>query len=143
MCIRYCGDREVAKEVFNDAMLNYFKYEAKNKVNEKGRYSLIKKIITNKCIDFLRSKKSDLKDYQAASNHDENEGQVNLMREEMFEMIQTFPPQTRMIFNLFVFEGWTHKDIANELNISIHTSSWHVNFGKKQILELFKVSKVG
>jgi len=141
MCIRYCGDTETAKEVFNDAMLNYFRYEEKNIINEDGRFSLIKKIVTNKCIDHLRYKKARLSEMKLNATFSENEGQLNLMKDEMFEMIRSFPEQTRLIFNLYVFEGWSHKEIASELDISIHTSSWHVTQGKKQILELFKVSR--
>lgn len=140
-CVRYCGSQETAKEVFNDAMLKYFKYERSNKVNEKGRYSLIKKIIINQCIDFIRKKKIEFTEMAAVElsySQTNNEAEYNIMREEMLETIKGFPPQTRLIFNLYIFEGWPHKKIAAELSISIHTSNWHVNAGKKKILELFK-----
>ena len=142
MCVRYCGSPETAKEVFNDAMLKYFKYEQTNEVKEKGRYSLIKKIIINQCIDFIRNKKIEFVDIDevefSLSNGGSNSAEYNMMREEMLELIKNFPPQTRLVFNLYIFEGWSHNDIAKEMNISIHTSNWHVNSGKKMILELFK-----
>ena len=141
VCVRYCGSQETAKEVFNDAMLKYFNYEKSNKVNEKGRYSLIKKIIVNQCIDFIRNKKIEFTDISKAEftgNWNGNEAEYNMMREEMLELIKGFAPQTRLVFNLYIFEGWSHKEIAKKMNISIHTSNWHVNAGKKKILELFK-----
>lgn len=122
-------------------MLKYFKYEQSNEVNDKGRYSLIKKIIVNKCIDFIRNKKIEFRDIdeiELPKSRDGNEAEYNMMREEMLELIKGFAPQTRLVFNLYIFEGYSHKEIANELNISIHTSNWHVNAGKKKILELFK-----
>lgn len=143
LCVRYCGTLETAKEVFNDALLKYFKYEQSNEVNEKGRYSLIKKIIVNQCIDFIRNKKIEFTDIEEVGFPDDknsNDGEYNMMREEMLELIKEFAPQTRLVFNLYIFEGWSHKEIAEELNISIHTSNWHVNAGKNRILELFKTN---
>jgi RNA polymerase sigma-70 factor (ECF subfamily) len=122
-------------------MLKYFKYEQSNEVNEKGRYSLIKKIIVNQCIDFIRNKKiefTDIDEVEFTDNRNGNDADYNMMREEMLDLIKGFAPQTRLVFNLYIFEGWSHKEIAEEMNISIHTSNWHVNAGKKKILELFK-----
>lgn len=122
-------------------MLKYFKYEQSNEVNEKGRYSLIKKIIVNQCIDFIRNKKlefTDIEEVEFTDNRNGNDADYNMMREEMLDLIKGFAPQTRLVFNLYIFEGWSHKEIAEEMNISIHTSNWHVNVGKKKILELFK-----
>lgn len=122
-------------------MLKYFKYEQSNEVNEKGRYSLIKKIIVNQCIDFIRNKKlefTDIEEVEFTDNRNGNDADYNMMREEMLDLIKGFAPQTRLVFNLYIFEGWSHKEIAEEMNISIHTSNWHVNAGKKKILELFK-----
>lgn len=144
LCVRYCGSQETAKEVFNDAMLKYFKYEQSNEVNEKGRYSLIKKILVNQCIDFIRNKKiefADIAEVEFSDNENGNDAEYNMMREEMLELIKGLAPQTRLVFNLYIFEGWSHKEIAKEMNISIHTSNWHVNAGKTKILELFKTKK--
>jgi RNA polymerase sigma factor (sigma-70 family) len=144
LCVRYCGSEETAKEVFNDAMLKYFKYEKSNKVNEKGRYSLIKKIIVNQCIDFIRKKQMEFTEIGEAAfsdYHHNNEAEYNLRKEEMLALIKDFPPQTRLVFNLYIFEGWSHKEIAEEMNISIHTSNWHVNAGKKRILALLTTDK--
>ncbi len=143
LCVRYCGDQETAKEVFNDAMLKYFKYEQSNKVSENGRFALIKKIIVNQCIDHIRKKRiefADIDGMEFSDNRNSSDAEYNMIREEMLEVIQGFAPQTRLVFNLYIFEGWSHKEIAAELNISIHTSNWHVNTGKKKILELFKTT---
>lgn len=142
LCVRYCGDRDNAKEIFNDAMLKYFKYEQSNKVDEKGRYSLIKKIIINQCINYIRNQKikfENIEDQITPDSFNCPDAEYNMVRQEMMELIKQFPPQTRLIFNLYIFEGWSHKAIAEELNISIHTSNWHINAGKKKILTLFEV----
>lgn len=38
---------------------------------------------------------------------------------------------TAIVFNLFIYEGYTHKQIAENLGISEGTSKWHVNEGRK------------
>jgi RNA polymerase sigma-70 factor (ECF subfamily) len=145
ICMRYCSTKEDAKEVFNDAMLRYFKYESKNKVDAKGKFSLLKKIIVNQCIDHVRSKRihfENIEDANPIFNSARNDAEVNMVREEMLMEIQKFAPQTKLIFNLFIFDGWSHNKIASHLNISTNTSSWHVNQGKKQIIELLKNPKL-
>ena len=125
-------------------MLKYFKYEQANKVSEKGRFALIKKIIINQCIDHIRKRKiqfTDIDGIEFSDSRNSHEAEYNMIREEMLALIKGFAPQTRLVFNLYIFEGWSHREIANELNISIHTSNWHVNAGKKKILELFKTDK--
>ena len=139
LCMRYCRKKEEAKEVFNDAMLKFFDYESKHKVNDEGRFSLIKKIIVNKCIDHVRRKKIEFENIEDDSHEFgqvTNQAEFNLIKEEMLHKVQNFPPQTRVIFNLYVFEGWSHEKIAESLGISINTSGWHVSQGKKQILNL-------
>lgn len=145
ICMRYCNSKEDAKEVFNDAMLNFFAYETKNTVTEKGKYSLIKKIITNKSIDHIRSRKMHfdrIEDNVEFISSTTSDAEFNMIREELLKTVQNFPPQTKLIFNLYIFEGWSHKEIAAHLKISTNTTSWHINQGKKQILNLLAKSNV-
>lgn len=144
-CMRYCINKEDAKEVFNDALLKYFEFEKKNKVDEKGKYSLIKKIIINKCIDHVRSKRMKFENIDDTNTNQistQNEAEFNMIREELLLKIQNFPPQTKIIFNLYIFEGWSHKEIAAHLGITVNTTSWHVNQGKQKILNLLTKSNV-
>lgn len=140
LCLRYCASKEDAEEVFNNGMVKYFEYEHKNKVREATRYALIKKILVNKCIDHTRKKKSSFK------NIDEGiidrvginpEAEYNQLKGELLTLVQQLPPQTRLVFNLYIFEGWSHKKIANHLGITENTSFWHLNNGKKKVMSLF------
>ena len=122
-------------------MIKYFKYEQNNEVSEKGRYALIKKIIVNQCIDHIRKKKiefTEMRESEISDRWNNNDAEYNMMREDMLEIVRNLAPQTRLVFNLYIFEGWSHNEIAKEMDISIHTSHWHVAEGKKKILKLFK-----
>ena len=50
---------------------------------------------------------------------------------ELILALQILPPTTRVVINLFIIEGYAHKEIASLLNISTGTSKWHVAEGKK------------
>ena len=47
--------------------------------------------------------------------------------------IRELPKATATVFNLFVYEGFTHKQIGVALGISEGTSKWHVNEGRKML----------
>ena len=51
----------------------------------------------------------------------------------MVELIQLLPPVTRTVFNLFVFEGYSHSEIASQLNMTENTSAWHVNQARTKL----------
>ena len=51
-------------------------------------------------------------------------------------LIQQLAPATKAVFNLFVLEGYTHKQIGEMLNISEGTSKWHLNDARKKLQEL-------
>jgi RNA polymerase sigma-70 factor (ECF subfamily) len=46
---------------------------------------------------------------------------------ELVNIIQSLPSMTRTVFNMFVFDGYNHKEISEQLAISEGTSHWHVH----------------
>ena len=60
---------------------------------------------------------------------------ARMSSQELVGLIQQLPPVTRTVFNMFVFEGFSHRDIAQELNISENTSAWHVNSARTKLKE--------
>ena len=139
LCLRYCGSQQEAEEAFNDGMVKYFEFEKKNTIEEATRYALIKKILINTCIDRSRKKKLSFQMIdEAISNQYSEPAQVDYqqVKEEILVLIQQLPPQTRLVFNLYIFEGWSHKKIADHLQITENTSYWHLNKGKEKVLSI-------
>jgi RNA polymerase sigma-70 factor (ECF subfamily) len=52
---------------------------------------------------------------------------------EIQKMIRELPKATAAVFNLYIYEGFTHKQVAESLGISEGTSKWHVNEGRRQL----------
>ncbi len=64
----------------------------------------------------------------------------NFGYQEIMKLVQALPDQSRAIFNMYALEGFTHKEIAEQLGISEGTSKWHL-FEARRILKL-KIDKI-
>jgi RNA polymerase sigma-70 factor (ECF subfamily) len=56
-----------------------------------------------------------------------------LQAEEIYKLIQQLPAASRAVFNLYVIDGYKHKDISELLNISTGTSKWHLANARKEL----------
>ncbi|HKR06302.1 MAG TPA: RNA polymerase sigma factor [Bacteroidia bacterium] len=151
VCLRYLKNEEDALEALNNAFLKVF---AKiNQYKSEGTLEAwIKRIVINSSIDFVRSNKL----YRANFIHTnefrlygEPEEENTLMhegfdvlefsKEEIFEMVEDLPPATRVVFNLYVVDEFSHQQISENLKISEGTSKWHLSNARKILKE--KISK--
>ena len=73
---------------------------------------------------------------QRTYGNEGNSGEQNLLKEDILKELQKLPNKTRMVFNLYVFEGLSHREISQELEITEGTSHWHVNNARKIIKTL-------
>lgn len=140
--MRYCRNREDAMEVFNDGMIKILKHYKEGKIRGDSFFGWCKTVIIHTAIDFLRKKKLDIVefDFTAERIHGQegNSGEQTLLKEDILREIQKLPKKTRMVFNLYVFEGMSHREISQELAITEGTSHWHVNNARKIIKTLLK-----
>jgi RNA polymerase sigma factor (sigma-70 family) len=145
VCARYARDMHDAEQLLNDGFLSIFTHISH--YEGKGSFEgWMRRIMVNTCLDYLRSKY--LKNArQTALNPDLIEATApvtgnlalsNLSFRELTALIQSLPAMTRTVFNLFVFEGFNHKEIAGMLDISEGTSSWHVHQGRKLLQQKIK-----
>lgn len=133
ICYRYAGDADGAGIIYNNAMLRVFKHIG-NYHDEGKLMAWIKTIVVNCCIDFC--KKKNIFRQSVPYIHEED---VILMPnvfdhvsgKEIQQMIAQLPAATATVFNLFIYEGFTHKQIGEILGISEGTSKWHVSEAKK------------
>jgi len=126
VCLRYAQDGEEAQDVLQMGFIKVF--EKLDTFNQEGSLEgWIRKIIVNTALDTIRKNKKfmndvemDKVDYQL-ENHTENAVE-SLSAQDLLKVIQEMPPGFRTVFNMYVIEGYSHKEIAEELNISINTS---------------------
>ncbi|MES2478529.1 MAG: RNA polymerase sigma factor [Bacteroidota bacterium] len=148
ICIRYASDKQSANEILNDSFFKIF-----TKIDD---YSGIgsfegwmRKIVINTCLLHIRSNKNYNKNLVRqqdgdvtifSKSHLDNEAISKLSMHELSQLIQSLPKMSRAVFNLNVFEGFTHKEIAKTMSISEGTSHWHLNYAREYLKSRIKKS---
>ena len=125
VCFRYSRNREDAEDVLNEGFMRVF--DKLHTFNATGSLEgWIRKVIVNVAIAKFNagSKLYRFVDIDAVqiNDHSSNDIYSSLNAKELILQIQKLPPVYQMVFNLYVFEGLKHKEIAEQLNISEGTS---------------------
>ena len=123
ICLRMTGNKQDAEDILQEAFyLAYINISKLKKIESFGAW--LKKIVVNQCILFLR-KQIHYVDIESTSENTDNE-EDNWMQEismnEINKEIQQLPDGSRIVFNLFLLESYSHKQIAEMLEISESTS---------------------
>jgi RNA polymerase sigma factor (sigma-70 family) len=124
LCCRYVKGSMDAEDILVSAFMKVFDkiHQFKNEGSFEG---WIRKIVVNEALTYLRRNRSmyveiDLEqadyepDYQSLSDH--------LETEDLLRIIQELPTGYRIVFNLYAIDGYSHKEIADQLGISENTS---------------------
>lgn len=124
ICYRYVRDAAEAEDILIVAFTRIF--EKINQFKCEGSFEgWIRRIMVNEALTHLRRNRSmyletDLE--QVDREPDYNKLQDHLEEEDLLRMIDELPTGYRIVFNLYAIEGYSHKEIANQLGISENTS---------------------
>lgn len=140
VCLRYAGNAEEAEDILQEGFIKVF-----NKINSfRGEGSFegwVRRIFVNTAIEHFR-KKTYL---QPLTETEENtvEGKYlsvldNLAEKDIIQLVQQLSPGYRTVFNMYVVEGYTHKQIAEILGISEGTSKSQLSRAKLILQDLVK-----
>ena len=126
LCIRYVGDRELARDLMHDGMIRIFDMIGKYKPTGSLK-SWCAKVMVNLVIDHMRKARKletvNIDLLQEKIPEPQNEEIAKIPKTELMRMVGQLPETKRVIFNLFCVEGYSHKDIARMLDIKEKTSS--------------------
>ena len=134
VCARYAKSMQDAEQLLNDGFLKVFT-QIDNFKNAGSFAGWMQRIMVNTCLDYLRSTSLKEEMVMHVNSIPAEESNISVTNEalehmefrELVKVIQALPAMTRTVFNLFVFEGYNHKEIADQLEISEGTSHWHVH----------------
>lgn len=142
--VRYKNNREDQMSIVNTAFMKIISGIHNYKVGT-AYFSWAKQIVSNTIIDDFRSNRNykQLFDVDAeAVNHeavDFSEIDQDIEAEALQNMLNSLPPATKMVFNLYAIEGYSSKEICAQLDIGYETVKWHIKEArkrlKKQVLE--------
>lgn len=133
LCRRYVKNKEDAEELMLDGFYKFFKnLRGFNYINDAALSAWLKKIMINECLMFLRKKHSFIiaTEEEAEEIPLQEEALNNLSALEIFNVIVELPIGYRTVFNLYVIEGMSHKEIAKALGIAEGTSKSQLNKAK-------------
>ncbi len=125
VCLRYMGDRDSAEDILQDGFVTLF-----SKIDSfTGAGSFegwARRIFVNTALMSLRKKDAlkNSEDVQSAwgISSDSPTAIEEIGYDELMKMIAALPPGFRTVFNMYVIEGYSHKEIAEALGISETTS---------------------
>lgn len=140
--LRYSSNRESALEILNDGFLKVFLKIDQYKT-ESSFKPWLRRILINASIDYYRKyeqKKNPTLEIENYTNSSHNIALDKLAFDDLKLIMQTLPAAYRMAFNLYVVEGYSHAEIAKELNINIGTSKSNLSKARRKIKELLKSS---
>jgi len=125
VCLRYSRDRSEAEDILQEGFIKIFK--DLNQYAGKGAIGAwMRKVMVNTALQYIRKWKKDWQheDSQDYQNAFQNNAVVfqKLGLEELTKLIQKLPQGYKIVFNLYIIEGYSHKEIANILGISESTS---------------------
>lgn len=124
ICMRYAGSRDEALDLLHEGFMKAFQHIGKYRPGT-SIFSWLRTLMVNVCIDHYRKNQrrrtSDLD--TVVSHHVEGPDVLSSMtEEEILSRVQDLPPVYRTVFNMYVIEGYSHKEIGEMLNITESTS---------------------
>ena len=140
VCLRYAGNAEEAEDILQEGFIKIFKKISSFR-SEGSFEGWIRRIFVNTSIEHFRRKIY----LQPISEQEENtlEGKSlsildKLAERDIIQLVQQLSPGYRTVFNMYVVEGYTHKEIGEMLGISEGTSKSQLSRAKVILQDLVK-----
>lgn len=138
---RYIDHYEQAEEVLNNGFLRAF--QKIEQYNFKGSFEgWLRKIVFHSVSDYVKqnTKYNEKILLVEKDQHVHKDHADNMYYEQLLKLVQQLPDATRSVFNMYIMEGYSHKEIGKMLGISEGTSKWHLSEGRKILKE--KIEKL-
>jgi len=146
VCLRYAKDSDEAQDVLQIGFIKVFEKLDTYK-REGSLEGWIRKIIVNTALDIIRKNKKFMNDVEMEKvdyqlqNYNEDAVDV-LSVEDLLSVIQKMPTGFKTVFNMYVIEGYSHQEIADELNISVNTSKSQLSRARAHLQKVLIKEKV-
>ncbi len=137
-CLRYAANKAEAEDMLQDAAMAIFSdlatYDAR-----RGAFSTWShRVVVHAALRYIRKWRpiDSLTDPESSAlfQEDESESVYEKMgAKELLDMVQSLPTGYRLVFNLYVLEGFKHAEIAEKLNISVNTSKTQLLKAKRML----------
>ena len=141
ICLRYEKNKDDAAALLNLAFFKILTRLDQYKDNVPFE-AWAKRVTINTLIDEFRKKNKDQHQFVESFDHslplsfmDFNEADQRFDAEDLERMIRDLPEMSQKVFNLYIVDGYNHKEIGEMLHISEGTSKWHLFTARKTLKE--------
>lgn len=138
VCMRYARHRLEAEDMLQEGMVNIYT-NIKQFTGNGSFEGWVKRIMINSCLKEIRKfsfKNEELGIAPGVESKVDPEIYALLSEKELLNIIQTLPNGYRMVFNLYAVEGYSHKEIADKLDIEEGTSRSQLLKARKQLQKI-------
>ncbi|MEL6865629.1 MAG: sigma-70 family RNA polymerase sigma factor [Bacteroidota bacterium] len=139
MCMRYTDDREKAMEIVNNGFLRVFK--KLDTFSFKGSLEgWIRKLVYHSLSEYFKKHARYLQFlvFEERDKSVSDQALQNIYVEDILRIVDLLPPATQQVFKLYAIEGFSHVEIAKEVQISVGTSKWHLATARKKLKKLIQ-----
>lgn len=144
-CLRYVNGKSDAQDLLQDSFVAIYKDLHKYDASKGQLKFWARKVVVNVCLQKFRKKSalnafdelSEISDLQVKDSNAID----NLSTQELLKLIVQLPKGYRTIFNLYVVDGYTHKEIGQLLNISPNTSKTQLMKARKLLQSKIEVNQ--
>lgn len=145
VCLRYAGSHDEALDLLHEGFIKIFqnitKYKPGTSLN-----AWMRTIMVNTCIDYYRRqarrRTEDIDTAYSLCDEDTPDVLSHLTEKEILAAVQTLSPAYRAVFNLYVVEGFSHKEISDALNITESTSRSNLVKARIKLQEYFVTQRM-
>jgi len=140
VCMRYTRSRDEAVEVLNDGFMKVF---TKTEKYDPGRSfkGWLRRIMINTALDHYRRQVKHYfhEDVESVSCTAAGDTILStIAHQDLIRLVQQLTPAYRMVFNMYVIDGYSHEDIASQLDISIGTSKSNLARARENLKNMLK-----
>lgn len=138
---RYIDRDEQAEEVLNNGYLRAF--QKIQQYTFQGSFEgWLRKIVFHAVSDYVKQNIRYNETIVLADKDEYVQRDVadRLQYQQLLQLVQSLPAATRAVFNMYILDGLSHKEIGKALGVSEGTSKWHLSEGRRQMKE--KIEKL-
>ncbi len=144
IAMRYLGERSTAEDMLHDAFIKIFHSIGRFKYRGEGSLKAwMCRIMVNISLEYLRQNRNKTLSLDSMSGNQEPQAEAEIEASRvpqkiLLQFVAELPPGYRTVFNLFCIEGYSHREIARELNINEKSSSSQLLRAKRILADKIK-----
>ena len=143
ICRRYIKEENEAEDTMIQAFMKAF--SKIDQFKQEGSFEgWLRRIMVNESLTYLRRNKSMYLEVEIeAADHEPDYRMLNshLEAEDLLKMVNGLPMGYRTVFNLYAIEGYSHKDISEQLGITVNTSKSQLSRARNMLQNMLLQSE--